>query len=129
MRVKSIILSGLLPVSLMLLISCGQQQKDFQAKKLDLRQKVDAAVLKIDKQIEQVRKSVEDSTSQRSYVDALTSFRGDLSQDRTELSDVDMGDWSTFKTQVDTTLQQLDQLVEGIRLQEMPQINPYSMSN
>jgi hypothetical protein len=121
---------------LLMAAACGQRESEaFVQKKLDLRQRIDEAVLNIDESLENVHRRLaaaqtrEDSTQVvklSSYVDDLESVRGSLNHKLDEVADVKQGGWQNFKSQTEDTLAEVRATIELVQVDPPTDINvPY----
>lgn len=113
---------------LFLLSGCGNRAKrDLYLEKVELRQKIDKAILEIDQELEDIREEmlrvVNDKPHRNDQRRRLEEYREELILKLDEIEEAKANGWDEIKTEADSSLKQLESTMREIQAE--PEMSPY----
>mgnify|MGYP006292975993 CR=1 FL=1 len=123
-------------LSLFFMLTCQQQQDIYDLEKIDTRQQLDEMLAKIDNHIEDRKLDtlqLEESELEQELVQAekeLQAMRDTVLNKINRLDEIQKKDWEKFSTEIDSTIQQVNDALEMARssvstiTQEPPTVPP-----
>lgn len=123
-------------LSLFFMLTCQQQQDIYDLEKIDTRQQLDEMLAKIDNHIEDIKLDtlqLEESELEQELVQAekeLQAMRDTVLNKINRLDEIQKKDWEKFSTEIDSTIQQVNDALEMARssvstiTQEPPTVPP-----